>query len=275
MRFQVTLARSLALGVTVAAATALAVGSSFASTDTAAAPAAPASKAPKPTVVLVHGAFAGSSSWDGVVTDLTREGYPVVAAANPLRDVASDAAAVRALVESIKGPVVLVGHSYGGSVITDAATGERNVKSLVYVAAFVPEKGETALGLTNKFPGSTLAGTLQQVPLPNGDNDLYVRQDLFPEQFAGDVPLPQARVMGATQRPVTDTALNAPTVDPAWHAIPSWAVYGTADKNIPPAAHRFMTGRAHARTTVVPGASHVVMVSHPDVVAHVIEDASR
>lgn len=230
----------------------------------------------RPTVVLVHGAFAESSSWNGVVDDLAKKGYPVVAAANPLRGVASDAASVASLVRSINGPVVLVGHSYGGAVISAAANGSANVKALVFVAAFAPDAGESCLALTGKFPGSTLPPALAPaVALPDGGEDLYIRQDRFAQQFAADLPPAQGRAMAATQRPIKSAALAEPAGAPAWKSIPSWAIYGTADLNIPPAAMGFMAERAGARrTVVVEGASHVVMVSHPHAVAALIEEAA-
>jgi pimeloyl-ACP methyl ester carboxylesterase len=230
----------------------------------------------KPTVVLVHGAFADSSSWNGVITLLERDGYKVVAAANPLRGVRSDADEVSDIVKSIDGPVVLVGHSYGGSVISEAAEGRGNVKALVYVAAFAPEAGETALGLTGKFPGSTLGPTLAPpVHLTGGGDDLYIQQSRFPDQFAADVPLAAARLMAAGQRPIAQAALSEASTAPAWKHVPSWFVYGDKDRNIPPAAMSFMAERAHAReAVVVKGASHVVMVSNAPVVAALIERAA-
>ncbi|MET3667170.1 alpha/beta hydrolase [Caulobacter sp. 1776] len=230
----------------------------------------------KPTVVLVHGAFADSSSWDGVIADLTRDGYHVVAAANPLRGVANDAAAVRTVINSIAGPVILVGHSYGGAVISAAADGAGNVKGLVYVAAFAPEVGESIFDLTGKFPGSTLPPTLDKpVDLPGGAHDLYIQQDKFPAQFAADVPLAQAKLMAVAQRPLTDAAGAEKAVATSWKAIPSWWVYGEADRNIPPAAMKWMAERAQAKKVVtVPGASHVVMISHPHEVAKLIETAA-
>jgi pimeloyl-ACP methyl ester carboxylesterase len=235
-----------------------------------------AATAARPTIVLVHGAFAESSSWNGVVDELTRGGYPVVAAANPLRGVASDAAYVAALARSIRGPVVLVGHSYGGAVISTAGQGASNVKGLVYVAAFAPEVGESCLDLTGRFPGSTLPPTLAPpVMLADGGEDLYIQQDKFPQQFAADVPVAQSRAMAATQRPIKAAALAEPSGPPAWKTIPSWAIYGNADLNIPPAAMAFMAERAGARkTVVVKGASHVVMVSHPRDVAALIRLAA-
>ncbi|GAA5073712.1 alpha/beta fold hydrolase [Lysobacter panacisoli] len=231
----------------------------------------------KPTVVLVHGAFAEASSWDGVIRILQKDGYPVIAVANPLRGVASDGAYVGDVVTSIGKPVVLVGHSYGGSVITEAARGKANVKALVYVAAFAPDAGETAAGLSGKFPGSTLGPAVAPpVKLATGGNDLYIRQDKFHQQFAADVPKTDAALMAATQRPITEAALNEKSGEPTWTGIPSWFVYGDKDLNIPPKALAFMAERAKSRKTeVVAGASHVVMISHPDVVARQIERAAE
>ncbi|MDY0746393.1 alpha/beta hydrolase [Paucibacter sp. R3-3] len=233
--------------------------------------------APRPTIVLVHGAFAESASWNGVVDELAEDGYAVIAAANPLRGVASDAAAVAALLKTIKGPVVLVGHSYGGAVISAAATAADNVRALVFVAAFAPDAGESCLALTARFPGSTLPPALAApVPLADGGEDLYIQPDKFPQQFAADVPAAQGQAMAATQRPIKASALAEIAGAPAWKTIPSWAIYGTADLNIPPAAMDFMAQRAHAkRTVVIDGASHVVMVSHPHEVAALIRDAAK
>jgi len=230
----------------------------------------------KPTVVLVHGAFAESNSWNGVVKDLEADGYPVVGAANPLRSVKGDAAYVSSILAGIKGPVVLVGHSYGGSVISNAANGHDNVKALVYVAAFAPEAGESAADLSGKFPGSTLAPTLAApVTLPDGGHDLYIEQSKFRSQFAADVPAAEAKLMAAGQRPITEAALKEPAGEPAWKTIPSWFIYGDADKNIPAQAMAWMAERAKAKgTIVVKGASHVLMVSHPDAVSKLIEKAA-
>lgn len=230
----------------------------------------------RPTIVLVHGAFADASSWNGVIEILEKDGYPVVAAANPLRGVGMDAQYVSDIVGGIQSPVILVGHSYGGNVITDAANGHPNVKALVYVSAFAPEAGETAAGLSGKFPGGTLGPTLAPpVKLSGGGVDLYIQQDKFHEQFAADVPEAQAALMAATQRPVTEAALNEPTSTPAWKTLPSWFIYGSADKNIPPQAMAFMAKRADARKVeVIEGASHVVMVSNPAPVARIIESAA-
>jgi pimeloyl-ACP methyl ester carboxylesterase len=230
----------------------------------------------KPTVVLVHGAFADSSSWNGVVKILEKDGYPVIAAANPLRSVKGDAQSVADVLASVKTPVVLVGHSYGGPVISEAAYGNSNVKALVYVAAFAPEKGETAAELSGRFPGSTLGPTLSApVELADGGKDLYIQQDKFHEQFAADVSPADAKLMAATQRPVTVAALNEAATEPAWKTVPSYFVYGDQDKNIPAQALAFMAERAHSKqTVVVKGASHVVMVSNPKAVASLIETAA-
>ena len=228
------------------------------------------------TVVLVHGAFAESSSWNGVLARLLDRGVPAIATPNPLRGVATDADNVRRAVDSIGGPVLLVGHSYGGPVITAAATGTDAVKGLVYVAAFAPAGGETALGLTGQFPGSTLGDTVRPIPLGDGSNDLIVDRDLFPGQFAGDLPLAEARIAGATQRAIRDAALSEPQPagTPAWTTLPSWFVFGTGDKNIPVEGLRFMAERAGSRKTVeIDGASHSVMVSNPDAVAALIIEA--
>lgn len=230
----------------------------------------------KPTIVLVHGAFADSSSWNAVISKLSSKGFRVVAAANPLRGVASDAASVSTVVQSIAGPVVLVGHSYGGPVITEAAKSSTNVTALVYVAGFAPDTGESSLSLSSKYPGSTLGGALVSVALPGGGQDLYIKLESFHAQFAADVPASQAALMAATQRPVAQAALVEESGEATWKNLPSYMIYGSADRNIPPAAMKFMADRAKARKTVVlKGASHALMVSHPGSVASLIEDAAR
>jgi pimeloyl-ACP methyl ester carboxylesterase len=225
----------------------------------------------KPTIVFVHGAFADSSSWEGVITQLLTAGYPVSAAANPLRSVKVDAENLTNLLKSIEGPVVLVGHSYGGMVISNAVKGSDNVKALVYVGAFAPDTGESAAELSGLYPGSTLGATLLPVKLPDGGTDLYIQQDKFWQQFAADVPEAQAKLMAATQRPITEAALTEASADAAWKTIPSWFVFGEADKNIPAAAQHFMAERAGSKQTIaIDGGSHVVMISHPDIVAKLI-----
>ncbi|MEV4000601.1 alpha/beta hydrolase [Actinomadura sp. NPDC049753] len=235
-------------------------------------------KQAKPTIVLEHGAFGDASSWNGVIDRLRSDGYPVVAAANPLRGPAHDAAALRSVLDHVKGPEILVGHSYGGSVISEAGADDPQVKALVYVAAFLPAPGETALGLTNKYPGSTLPDALDPAPFTNADGttgtDLYIRPDSFRHQFAADVPAGKAALMAATQRPIAQSALEEATRAAAWQDKPTWDVITTQDLNIPAAVQRYMAERAHAHTVEV-RASHSVAVSHPGTVAGVIEKAAR
>lgn len=230
----------------------------------------------KPTVVLVHGAFAESASWTTVVERLQAGAVPVVAVANPLRSLAGDAAYVRDVVAALSGPVVLVGHSYGGMVITEAAAGNDKVGALVYVCAFAPDTGESALGLSTKFPGSTLGDALAAYPVSTGGNEFAIRPDAFHQQFAADVPAAQAAVMSATQRPVTEAALTAglPTDAPAWKSIPSWFVFSDEDLNIPVALHRYLADRSGAKgVREVSGGSHALSVSHPEAVTASILEA--
>jgi pimeloyl-ACP methyl ester carboxylesterase len=229
-----------------------------------------------PTIVLVHGAFAESASWNGVVEQLQSQNLEVVAAANPLRSVSGDAAYLRDVIAAVGGPVVLVGHSYGGIVISEAAAGNDAVVALVYVGAFAPEHGESAFELSTMFPGSTLGDALSPQPLTSGGAELVITREKFNHQFAADVPPAQAALMAATQRPVTQAALTEglPTDMPAWQQLPSWFVFGDQDLNIPVALQRFMAARAGAKgITEVTGASHAISVSAPDVVAETILDA--
>jgi pimeloyl-ACP methyl ester carboxylesterase len=230
----------------------------------------------RPTVVLVHGAFAESASWNGVIRRLQEQGYTTIAAANPLRSVSGDAQFLASILESMEGPVVLVGHSYGGSVISNAALGKDNVKALVFVAAFAPEEGESIAELSGRSPGSTLGETLESVPLSDGTTDFYIRQEMFHQQFAADAPAEQAALDAVTQRPLRDVAQNEGSGAPAWKSIPSWFVFGELDKNIPLEVHRFMAERAQAREVVqIEGASHTVGASHPEEVTDVIMRAIK
>jgi pimeloyl-ACP methyl ester carboxylesterase len=223
------------------------------------------------TVVLVHGAFAESASWNDVISRLQDQGYTVIAAANPIRSVSGDAEFVASIFEAVEGPIVAVGHSYGGTVITNAVRDSENVEALVYVAGYAPEEGESALELSGRFPGSTLGDTLWTVPLSDGSTDLYIQQEKYHRQFAEDVPAKQTTLMAVGQRPLRDVAANEASGPPAWKSIPSWFVFGELDKNIPVAAHRFMAERAGAREVMeIEGASHAVGVSHPDEVTDVI-----
>lgn len=229
----------------------------------------------KPTIVLVHGAFADSSGWNGVIEELNRDGYTAIAAANPLRSLKGDAASVSAVVKSIPGDVVLVGHSYGGLVINEAAAGNANVKALVYVASFIPEVGESAFTLSGKFPGSTLGNALQPVVLADGDADLYIQPAKFHVQFAADVAEDVTALMAATQRPVTQSALEATATVTPWKAMPAFTIYGSADLNIPADAQDFMAERAGVVKAVkIDGGSHALMVSHPSDVTALIEAAA-
>ena len=225
----------------------------------------------RPTVVLVHGAFAESASWNDVIRRLQDQGYTVIAAANPIRSVSGDAEFLASIFEAVEVPIVAVGHSYGGTVITNAVRDNENVEALVYVAGYAPEEGENAFELSGRFPGSTLDETLWTVPLSDGSTDLYIRQEEYHGQFAEDVPAEQTALMAVGQRPLRDVALNEASGPPAWKSIPSWFVFGELDKNIPVASHRFMAERAGAREAVeIEGASHAVGVSHPEEVADMI-----
>ena len=230
----------------------------------------------KPTIVLVHGAFAESSSWDGVIDPLTSEGHQVVCAANPLRGLASDAQSVSDLVRSIDGPVVLVGHSYAGSVVSNVDGDAGQIVGLVYVDGFAPDPGETAFELAGKFPGSTTGDAVRPIPRSDGTTDLALAPELFRDNFCADVPEAQAARMAVTQRPCTLEALQERSGDdPLWKKLPSWFVFGEKDRNIPAALHRFMAERAGARRTVeIPGASHAISVSQPEATAEVILEAA-
>ena len=229
------------------------------------------------TVILVHGAFAESSSWNDVVAKLAGDGHRVIAYANPLRSLAGDAAGLTALVKTIDGPIVLVGHSYAGAVITNVPADAGDIVGLVFVAAFAPEAGESAGDASSLVPGSTLGETLEPVPLPDGGVDLYIAQEKFRTQFCADVPEEQATLMAVTQRPISQAALAEPVGDdPLWRQIPSWFIFGEQDRNIPVGAHRIMAERAGAKSALeIPGASHVVGVSHPMETADMILEAAR
>jgi pimeloyl-ACP methyl ester carboxylesterase len=230
----------------------------------------------RPTIVLVHGAFVESSSWDQAIDPLREAGYPVTAVANPLRGLASDAAAVSDHVRSIEGPVVLVAHSYGGAVMTNVDPNAGEIVGLVYVAAFAPLPGESCFELSAVFPGSTLGDALEPVPRSDGTTDLRIVQERFHEQFCADVPAPQAARMAATQRPATQEALVEPSGERSlWQQVPAWFIFGEEDRNIPKELEHYMAERAHARRTIeIPGASHAVSVAHPGATAHVILEAA-
>jgi pimeloyl-ACP methyl ester carboxylesterase len=230
---------------------------------------------PKPTVVLVHGAFADASGWNEVTKRLQADGYPVLAPANPERGLLLDSAYLSTIISTIDGPIVLVGHSYGGAVITNAATGHPNVKALVYIAAFAPDVGETVGGLVIKNPGSGLSSPDNLVlrPYPVGV-DTYINPRVFHDVFAADLPTETTAIMAASQRPAELTILVQPSGLPAWRTIPSWYMVASNDKTIPPATERFMAQRMGA-TTVEIASSHVAMMSHPDAVKDLVVGAAE
>jgi pimeloyl-ACP methyl ester carboxylesterase len=230
----------------------------------------------KPTIVLVHGAFAESASWNPVIDILADTGHPVIAAANPLRGLASDAEAVSDVVRSIDGPVVLVAHSYGGAVISNVAADAGEITSLVYVAGLAPERGESAFDLAGRFSGSTTGDAVRPISRTDGTTDLALAQELFRDNFCLDVPEAQAARMAVTQRPATLEALQEPCGDnPLWKNVPSWFVFGEKDRNLPAALHRFLAERAGAQRTVeIPGASHAISVSQPQACADLILEAA-
>ena len=235
----------------------------------------------RPTIVLVHGAWADSGSWNAVTALLQAAGYTVDAPPNPLRGLSSDSSYLADFLSTISGPVVLVGHSYGGMVITNAATGNSNVKALIYDDAYIPAANDTLLGLTGAKPGSCLAVSpatvFNFVPYPgapSGDADLYVKQSVFPGCFANGLPAAEASVLAATQRPLAASALTEPSGTPAWKTIPSWAIIGTADHVIPLAEQLNMAHHADAHVTEI-NAPHLSMISDPRAVAAVIIRAAR
>ena len=239
----------------------------------------PTSSATKPTIVIVHGGWADSSGWSGEISRLTKAGYPVIAPANPLRGLTSDSDYIRSVLQTITGPIVLVGHSYGGAVISNAARGVSNVKALVFVAAFAPDTGESLAGLVEKNPGSKItpdALDTRPYPLPDGSEgaDLYIKHSAFHDAFAGDLPVATTDLMWAEQRPFSAAAFTEPSGDPAWKTIPSWYLVSTQDHAIPPATERFMARRAHAHIETVK-ASHVSYISHPGVTTDLILEAAQ
>lgn len=242
--------------------------------------------APKPTVVLVNGAWSDSASWKSVIELLQGQGYTVAAPPTALRSLSGDSAYLASYLKTIQGPVVLVGQSYGGSVITDAATGDPNVKALVYISAFAPDSGESAAALTAMFPGSQITDdpsapiptALSPVPFTLADGtsgvDLYAKPDQYRNLFFSDrVSSAEAAELAATQSPVTPQALGEPSGTPAWKAIPSWYLVADDDHVIPPATERFMAARAHSHAVEV-NAPHAAQVTNPGAVTNLIEQAA-
>jgi pimeloyl-ACP methyl ester carboxylesterase len=236
----------------------------------------------KPTIVLVHGAWADGSSWNQVTQRLQGAGYQVLVPPNPLRSLSGDAASISAFIQQrTTGPVVLVGHSYGGAVITNAGTSDPDIKALVYINGFAPDQGENVLQLATAQPGSDLAGDpttkfdfVVYPGAPAGDFDLYVKQSVFPHAFANDLPARTAAVLAASQRPITLSAGLEASGPPAWKTIPSWYLVGRADNVIPLAEQRLMAERAGAKTVEV-NAGHLSMLSQPDAVTDLITKAAR
>ena len=231
----------------------------------------------KQTIVLVHGAYADSSSWNGSIDALQEAGHRVIAVANPLRGLESDGDYLRSVLETIDGPIVVAGHSYGGSVMSHAADGNPNVTALVYVASFLAEPGESLVDLVEKFPGAQLGGAAQPVPhsTPDGGTapELYIDQAQFPALFAGDVDPAVAQLMAVTQRPLALAAFVAPATRAAWKTIESWVLLAAQDLAVPAELVRFMSERADAHLVEV-DASHAVTVSQPGVVADLILEAA-
>ncbi|WP_327371173.1 alpha/beta fold hydrolase [Streptomyces sp. NBC_01217] len=231
-----------------------------------------------PTAVLVHGAFADAASWTGVIAELQNHGIPVVAPPNPLRGLVSDAAYIASVAAQIDGPVVLVGHSYGGAIISVAGTAE-NVVGLVYVAAYVTEEGESLGELQGRFPLSPLVSNLKEATYPVAGSEpaveVTIKAEAFPDIFAADVPAAATKVLAAGQRPLAASAFTETAPAAAWKTKPSWALVAGADQAINPEVERFGAKRAGATTVEIDGASHAVAVSRPKEVAGLILDAVR
>jgi pimeloyl-ACP methyl ester carboxylesterase len=234
----------------------------------------------KPTIVLVHGAWANAASWSGEVDRLQRDGYVVRAFANPLRGLTSDSADLATFLTTISGPIVLVGHSYGGAVITNAAAGNPHVKALVYVDAFAPAVGEMVRQLNGKTTalGAAPESLYDVVPYsgaPAGDHLLYLKERVFLQSFAPDLPKSTAQALWASQTPAAVSAFSTPSAAAAWQAIPSWYVIGAADKIITTESQLMMAHRAHAHILMVPGGSHLTLISHPTEVTNQILAAAQ
>jgi pimeloyl-ACP methyl ester carboxylesterase len=262
--------------------TALVIALAVAASVAAAALASPShsrsAKTLKPTVVLVHGGWADASGWNAEVTKLEQLGYPVLAPANPLRGLASDSDYLRSIL-TINGPIVLVGHSYGGAVLSNAAVGVPNVKALVFIAGWAPDKGESLLQLIAKYPGTQIGPKttfVRKYPLGDGEEggDIYLTKRGFETAFASDVPTKVADRMWAEQRPFSQEAFGSLSAEPAWKTTPSWYLVSTEDHAIPPATQMFMAKRAHATIETVK-ASHVLMVSHPTETTNIILRAAK
>ena len=273
---QISRRQMLATGAAVIGSAALMAPS--ASTAATAATERPGGRA-RPTIVLVHGGYADSSCWNATIQELQDKGHTTICGSNPLRGIPTDAPYIASLLDSISGPVVLVAHSMGGTVITNAAAGKSNVKALVYIAAFVPDVGETQGELITKFPGSEVGPVSVPVAYTKADGttgtDLYLSKD-GQAAFAADISAADFQVLQATQRPFDANSFVFPTTAAAWKTIPTWGLVAGKDKAIPPECERWMYLRANARKIVeVPHSSHVAMLSHPKIVARLIRDAAE
>jgi pimeloyl-ACP methyl ester carboxylesterase len=238
-------------------------------------PAPPTAGGAKPTIVLVHGAFADASSWGGEVAALQKQGYEARAIANPLENLDTDAQSVRDFLATVNGPIVLVGHSYGGSVITNAATGNPNVKALVYVDATAPDVGETTASLSGATsvlgrPQGELFDAVTSAAAPDAPPHLYLKKDIFLQHFGNDLPPDLAARAWASQRAPSAAALFAPSKSAAWKEIPSWYFISSGDQVITAESESAMADRAHSRVTRFDGGSHLTLVSHPEAVTKVI-----
>lgn len=273
------LIRGHATRVTLVLALAALVTASFAPTQSVGA-GKHRTGAAKPTIVLVHGAWADASNWAGVVTRLQHDGYEVFAIANPLRTLSGDAASVRQFLQTLTGPVVLVGHSYGGAVITNAATGLPNVKALVYVNAFAPDEGESAIALAGPESAlsvpdpTTVFDFVPETLPPTGETDLYLKKSTVFDSFATGLGWDAKGVVAASQRPATLGALSEPSGPPAWRTIPSWYLIGSHDKIVPPGVEKTMAERAGSTTTYY-SAGHLGLISDPKAVTSVVERAAK
>ena len=233
----------------------------------------------RPIVVLVHGAWDDASIWAGEVKSLQASGYTVRAIANPLENLTTDAETVADFLNTISGPIVLVGHSYGGTVITNAAAANPNVKALVYVDAAAPDVGEThgsLRGADSVLTHKSRAELFDQLPYPGAPPTamhLYIKEDIFVTNFANDLPTQTAQQLWASQRPASTAALDTPSQAAAWKTIPSWYFISTGDQIITPTSERAMAQRAHSTVTEFNGGSHMTLISHPDAVTAVIQSA--
>jgi pimeloyl-ACP methyl ester carboxylesterase len=275
LRAAVALVSAVALGCALLGACSSPSRSTAAPTSTE----QPAASGPRPTVVLVHGAWADTSSWNGEIAELESQGYVGRAVANPLANLTTDSESVKDFLATIPGPIVLVGHSYGGSVITNAAAGNPNVKALVYVDAAAPDVGETNGSLSGsdsalkQKPEDELFDKLPYPDAPAGAEDLYLKKDIFLQNFGNDLPPDQATSLWATQRAASTSAFGTPSQFAAWKTIPSWYFISSGDQIITPTSEKAMAARAHAHVTVFDGGSHLTLISHPDAVTAVIDQA--